>query len=45
MQAGETPYYDLVIARADGSASRVTAALRNKREAEWLAAEIRRALA
>jgi len=44
MQAGATPYYDLVISRAAGPTARVTAALRNKREAEWLAGEIKKAL-
>ena len=45
MQVAATPYYDLVITRASGPACRVTTSLRDKREAEWLAAEIKRALA
>ena len=44
MQAGSRPYYDVVIVRADGK--RVTAgrSVRDKREAEWLAATIINAL-
>jgi hypothetical protein len=44
MQAGSKPYYDLVIVRKDGK--RVTAghSVRDKREAEWLAAKIKSAL-
>jgi len=44
MQVGTTPYYDLVIACAMDPPARVTTMLRNKREAEWLAAEIKKAL-
>jgi len=44
MQAGTTPYYDLAVGRTTGPAARITAMLRNKREAEWLAAEITKAL-
>jgi len=44
MQAGTTPYYDLAVGRTTGPPSRITAMLRNKREAEWLAAEITKAL-
>lgn len=40
MQAGGTPYYDLMLVRSDGK--RVTAAgsIRDKREAEWLVAVV-----
>ncbi len=44
MQVGMTPYYDLKITRATGRALTVSAMLRDKREAEWLAAEINKAL-
>ncbi len=44
MQAGTTPYYDLSVARTNGPPARIAAMLRNKREAEWLAAEIKKAL-
>jgi len=44
LQIGMTPYYDLKIARATGRPLTISAMLRDKREAEWLAAEIRRSL-
>jgi hypothetical protein len=44
MQVGMTPYYDLKIARATGRPLTISAMLRDKREAEWLAAEIKQAL-
>ncbi len=44
MQIGMTPYYDLKIARATGRPLTISAMLRDKREAEWLAAEIKQAL-
>jgi hypothetical protein len=44
MQVGMTPYYDLKIARATGRPLTISAMLRDKREAEWLAAEIKRSL-
>ena len=44
MQVGMTPYYDLKIARASGRPLTISSSLRNKREAEWLAAEIKKAL-
>ncbi|MGH7526653.1 MAG: hypothetical protein ACREMX_08100 [Gemmatimonadales bacterium] len=44
MQSGGTPYYDVILVRKDGK--RVTAghAVRDKREAEWLAARLTQAL-
>jgi hypothetical protein len=44
MQIGMTPYYDLKIARATGRALTISAMRRTRREAEWLPAEIKRAL-
>ena len=44
MQVGLTAYYDLKIARASGRPMTISAMLRDKREAEWLAAEIKRSL-
>jgi hypothetical protein len=44
MQAGTTPYYDIVIRRMDGKKVIAGRAVRNKREAEWLAAMIRKEL-
>jgi len=44
MQVGTTPYYDLKIARATGRPLTISTMLRDKREAEWLAAEIKRSL-
>ena len=44
MQVGLTPYYDLKIARAGDRPMTIFAALRDKREAEWLAAAMRAAL-
>jgi hypothetical protein len=37
MQAGSTPYYDVVILRKDGKKVIAGRAVRDKREAEWLA--------
>ena len=44
MQAGNTPYYELVLVRTDGKRMTVGGGIRDKREAEWLAATIREAL-
>jgi hypothetical protein len=44
MQVGTSPYYDLKIARAAGRPVTISTMLRDKREAEWLAAEIKRSL-
>jgi hypothetical protein len=44
MQAGSTPYYDLVLVRTDGKRVNAGRGLRDKREAEWLAASMREAL-
>jgi hypothetical protein len=41
MQAGSTPLYDLVIELASGGRATVSAMLRDRREAEWLAGAIR----
>lgn len=44
MQAGGTPYYDLVLAREDGRQVPAGRGIRDKREAEWLADTLREAL-
>jgi hypothetical protein len=44
MQAGTRPYYDVVVNTRDGEKLIVGRAVRDKREAEWLAATIRQAL-
>jgi hypothetical protein len=45
MQVGTTPYYDLKIARVSGGRPlTISSSLRDKREAEWLAAEIKKLL-
>ena len=44
MQAGTTVYYDVVVTRKDGKKIRVGRSLRDKREAQWLAATIKKAL-
>ena len=44
MQVGMIPYYDLKIARATGRPITISSTLRDKREAEWLAAEIKKSL-
>ncbi|HEX6104192.1 MAG TPA: hypothetical protein VFZ26_01330, partial [Gemmatimonadales bacterium] len=44
MQAGGTPYYDLVVVRRDGRTTAAAHGIRDKREAEWLAAALKRAL-
>ena len=44
MQAGTRPYYDLVVNTRDGEKLIVGRAVRDKREAEWLATTIRQAL-
>ncbi len=43
MQSGATPYYDIVVT-AYGSSTVAARSLRNKNEAEWLAAKIALAL-
>jgi hypothetical protein len=45
MQAGKVPYYDVEILRKDGKKVVAGRSVRDKREAEWLAATIKRALA
>ena len=45
MQAGNVPYYDVEIRRKDGKKVVAGRSVREKREAEWLAATIKRALA
>jgi hypothetical protein len=44
MQAGTRPYYDIVVNTKDGEKVIVGRAVREKREAEWLAATIAQAL-
>jgi hypothetical protein len=44
MQAGGAPYYDLVLVRTDGRKTTAAHGIRDKREAEWLADTLRRAL-
>jgi hypothetical protein len=44
MQAGSTPYYDVVIHRKDGKKVIAGRAVRDKREAEWLALTIKTAI-
>jgi hypothetical protein len=44
MQAGGTPYYDLLLVRKDGRRVPAGRAIRDKREAEWLADTVREAL-
>lgn len=43
MQAGTTLYYDVVVVRKNGKKIKVGRSVRNKQEAEWLAARIREA--
>ncbi|HYC33637.1 MAG TPA: hypothetical protein VEB59_15210 [Gemmatimonadales bacterium] len=44
MQSGESAYYDLVMVRADGKKVTAGRGIRDKREAEWLAATLRASL-
>jgi hypothetical protein len=44
MQAGNTVYYDVVIRRKDGKKTTAGRSVRDKCEAEWLAATIKKAL-
>jgi hypothetical protein len=44
MRSGRVPYYDIVILRKNGKKIRAGRAVRDKREAEWLAGIIRNAL-
>jgi hypothetical protein len=44
MQAGTTVYYDVTVVRKNGKKIKVGRSVRDKREAEWLAARIRSAL-
>ena len=44
MQAGKTVYYDVVIRRKDGKKTTAGGSVRDKREAEWLAVTIKKAL-
>jgi hypothetical protein len=41
MQSGTTPYYDLIVERASERSITVSAMLRDRREAEWLAGAIK----
>jgi hypothetical protein len=45
MQAGTTVYYDVAVVLKNGKKIKVGRSVRSKREAEWLAAKIRKALA
>jgi hypothetical protein len=44
MQAGGRPYYDLKLVRSNGKAVTAGRGLREKREAEWLAATLKQAI-
>jgi hypothetical protein len=44
MQAGATPYYDVVVQQKDGKKVVAGRAVRDKREAEWIALTIKRGL-
>jgi hypothetical protein len=44
MRSGSTPYYDITIVRKDGKKIKAGRGIRDKREAEWLAATIKSAL-
>jgi hypothetical protein len=44
MQAGTTVYYDVTVVRKNGRKIKVGHSVRDKREAEWLAGRIRKAL-
>jgi hypothetical protein len=44
MQAGATAYYDVVVVRKKGKKIRVGRAVRDKREAEWLAGMLKKAI-
>ncbi len=44
MKAGSTPYYDITVIRKNGKKIRAGRAVRDKREAEWLAATIKQAI-
>jgi hypothetical protein len=44
MQTGETVYYDLQLLRADGKPVTVGHGIKDKREAEWLAATLSESL-
>jgi hypothetical protein len=44
MQAGSTPYYDVVVRRKDGKKVIAGRSVRDKREAEWLAITIKKEL-
>jgi hypothetical protein len=44
MQAGSRPYYDVMVARKDGKKVAAGRWIRNKREAQWLAATLKNAL-
>jgi hypothetical protein len=44
MQAGSTPYYDVVVRRKDGKKIIAGRSVRDKREAEWLAITLKEAL-
>lgn len=45
VQAGATPYYDVSIVLKDGKTVAAGTGVRDKREAEWLATAVKKALA
>ena len=45
MRSGRTPYYDVVLVKANGKKVHAGRSVRDKREAEWLAEKIKEALA
>jgi hypothetical protein len=44
MQSGKTVYYDVVVQLKNGKKKLAGRSVRNKREAEWLASTIKKAL-
>jgi hypothetical protein len=44
MQAGTTPYYDVIVLRKDGKRVVAGRSVRDKREAQWLVQTIRMAI-
>lgn len=44
MQAGGRPYYDLRLTRSNGREVATGRGIRDKREAEWLAARLKQAI-
>ncbi len=44
MQAGTTVYYDVTVVRKNGKKTKVGRSVRDKREAQWLAGMIKKAI-